>query len=139
MEQICPLLTLGSKCQRSSTLDIAVEIRVRALKCYLFHLKSPYHTYGLLKGGCSQLTLGSKGQRSRALDIEVATRFLGSRTLPFPLRITISHLWTIHGTNKISIKFEVSRLKAKCIGLYPLRKEVIYTYQPLQEFGVSEW
>jgi hypothetical protein len=32
--------------------------------------------------------------------------FLGSRTLPFPPRVTISHIWTTHGRKIFSIEFK---------------------------------
>ena len=67
------------------------------LKCYPFHLGSPYHAYGLLMGQrCSLLNLGSKGQSSSALDIKVAVWFPGSRALSFLPRVTISYIWTTH-------------------------------------------
>jgi hypothetical protein len=52
-------------------------------------------------------------KRSSAMDIELAILYPGSRTLPFPPRVTISHKWTIHETKKISIEFKVRESKAK--------------------------
>jgi hypothetical protein len=87
------LLILRSKGQRSSALDIKVEILFPALDTYPYHLESPYHTYRLPMGGrCSLLILRSNGQRSSALDIRVEIRFLGSRQLSLPPRVTISHI-----------------------------------------------
>jgi hypothetical protein len=46
-------------------------------------------------------------KRPSALDIEVEIKFLGSGTLPFPPRVTISHIWTTHGRKMFLIEFGV--------------------------------
>jgi hypothetical protein len=67
-------------------------------------------------GKYSQSNFGSKGHRSNALDIEEEIRFLGSRTLPFPPRVTISHTWITYRRMMFPIKFVVKKSKVKRIG-----------------------
>jgi hypothetical protein len=94
LESSCP-----SVCRRNG---------FRALDHYPYHLESPYHTYGLPIGGrYSLLILRSKGQRSSGLDIKVEIRFLGSRQISLPPRVTISHIWTTHRRKMFPIDFEV--------------------------------
>jgi hypothetical protein len=76
-------------------------------------VESPYHTYELPMGGrCSLLNLESKGQRSSTLDIEVEILFPGSRMLPFPRRVTISHIWTTHGRKMFPFEFGIKMSSA---------------------------
>jgi hypothetical protein len=58
-----------------------------------------------MEGKCSILIFRSKGQKSSALDIKVEIKLSGSRTLPFPPRVTISHIWTTHGRKMFPINF----------------------------------
>jgi hypothetical protein len=81
------------------------------LEHYPFHLESSYRTNGLPMGGRYRIW-ESEGQRSSALDIKVEIQFLGSGMLPFPPRVTISHIWTTH-RRKI---FGVKRSRVKCTG-----------------------
>jgi hypothetical protein len=55
-------------------------------------------------------------QRSIAQDIEVEIQFLGYRTLPLTPRVTISHIYTVHGKKMFLIDFEVKRSKFKFTG-----------------------
>jgi hypothetical protein len=66
-------------------------------------------------GRCAILNLGSKGQRPSAMDIEIVIQF-PDLALPFPPRVTVSHIWIIHEKRKISIKFEVRKSKANSTG-----------------------
>ena len=86
-------------------------------QCQPFHLESPYHAYGLPMGQrCFLLNLGSKGQRSSTLDIKVAILCLGSRALSILPRVTVSYIWTTHGTYIFPFEFGVKRSKVKCTG-----------------------
>jgi hypothetical protein len=50
------------------------------------------------------------GQKVKgALDIEVEEWFQGSKMLPFPPRVTISHIWTTHGRKMFLLEFRVKR------------------------------
>jgi hypothetical protein len=146
----CSLFFFRSKGQRSSALDIKVEIWFLGSR-YPYHLQSPYHTYRLpMRGRCSLSNLGSK--RWSALDIEVEIWFQGSRVLLFPLRDTISHIWTTHGRKMFPIKFAVQRSSALDIEveiqgsrvlLFPLRDTVSHIWTTHKrkmipiEFGVE--
>jgi hypothetical protein len=63
-------------------------------------------------GRCSLLIWGTKGQRLSALDIEVEIRFPGFRVTPYH-----TYGLPLQGTQDFIKLF-----------LYPLRKELIYTY-----------
>jgi hypothetical protein len=92
-------------------------------------------------------------QRSSTLDIELEVWFLGSRVLCFPLKNTVSHIYTtkkrkVQRSSPLDLgsRNMVSGLKSDTIShiwtthgmygtqdfimpfLYSLRKEVIYTY-----------
>ena len=61
---------------------------------------------------CFLSNLGSKGQRSSTLDIEVVILCLDSRALSIPPRVTISYIWTTHGTKMFPVEFGVQRSSA---------------------------
>jgi hypothetical protein len=75
-------------------LSICRHIGFHALEHYPLYLESPYHTYYPWE---EDVPYWIWSQRSNALDIEVEIQFLGSRTLPFPSRVTLTHIWTTHG------------------------------------------
>jgi hypothetical protein len=56
-------------------------------------------------------------KRPRALDIGVGKPFLGPRTLSFPPRVILSHIWTTHGRKMLPTDLGVKRSKAKCTGI----------------------
>ena len=61
---------------------------------------------------CFLLNLGSKGQRSSTLDIEVIILCLGVTALSILPRVTVSYIWTTHGTDIFPFEFGVKRSSA---------------------------
>jgi hypothetical protein len=67
--------------ERSSVLDIEVEIWFPGSRVLCFHLERLYHTYRLPWE--EDVPYQTWGQRSSTLDIEVNILFLGSRVTPY--------------------------------------------------------
>jgi hypothetical protein len=84
MGERCSLLNLGSKNQRSSALNIEVQIWFLGSKVLCFPLRDTVSHIWITHGRkIFPIEFGSKGQRSSALDIEVEMWFQGSIMTPY--------------------------------------------------------